>query len=50
MAILPDELLRSIVGILEKLELRYFVTGSGPWMVQDESKDVARHPRKEILA
>ncbi len=28
MAIQPDELLRLIVGILEKLELRYFVTGS----------------------
>ncbi len=28
MDIQPDELLRSLVGILEKLELRYFVTGS----------------------
>lgn len=28
MDIQPDELLRSVVGILEQLELRYFVTGS----------------------
>ncbi len=28
MDIQPDELLRSLIGVLEKLELRYFVTGS----------------------